>query len=276
MYEESIKDFIHTTWQTPDRQWFPGPQPISIERKHFGVLKSQPYVVCEKTDGVRHMLVCFEAPDGKKICALVDRAFHVTYTTLTVPRDTILDGELLDGVFYVYDAVRIKGEDLRTATLTERLAKARAVTKAILRQPKLRVCVKDMVPLKDIASITLGPNTDGLVFTPVNEPVRIGTHETLFKWKPRERITIDFLVKNGKDLYIQDRRELRKVAELHLSIRPYAEGTILECDYRSLGWTPVKERSDKTYPNNRRTYDRTIVNLRENIQFSEFLNEMTM
>lgn len=270
MYEDAVKQYIHQVWESTDPSWFPGPQPISIERRHFKVLKSQPYVVCEKTDGVRHMLVCFEAPDGKKICALVDRAFHLTFTTLTVPRDTILDGELMDGVYHVYDAVRIKGEDLRKKTLTERLAKATAVTKMILKQPKLQVKVKDMVPLSKVGTLKLSEKSDGLIFTPVEEPIRIGTHETLFKWKPRQLITIDFLVKNGKDLFIQERGNLRQEAELHISIRPYPEGTILECDYRDKGWTPVKERRDKTYPNNRRTYDRTIVNLRENIQLEEF------
>jgi len=270
MYEHAVKQYIHGVWESHDPSWFPGPQPISIERKHFKNLKSQPYLVCEKTDGVRHMLVCFEAPDEKKICVLVNRAFQLTFTTLTVPRDTILDGELMNGVYYVYDAVRIKGEDLRKKTLTERLAKAKAVTKMILKQPTLQVKVKDMVPLKDIGNITLSEHSDGLIFTPVEEPIRTGTHESLFKWKPRHLITIDFLVKNGKDLMIQDRGQLRQVTELHVSVRPYPEGTILECDYRENGWTPVKERKDKTYPNNRRTFDRTIVNLRENIQMEEF------
>ena len=265
-----VKEYIHRAWESRDPEWFPGPQPISIERRHFKVLASQPYVVCEKTDGVRHMLVCFEASDGKKLCMLVDRAFHVTYTTLTVPRDTVLDGELLGNVFYVYDAVRIKGEDLRARPLTERLAKARAVAKVILKQPKLQVKVKDMIPLKDIATLKLSEKTDGIVFTPVNEPIRMGTHETLFKWKPRQLNTVDFLVKRGKDLYIQHRHELFKVAELHISQRPFKEDTILECEYGELGWTPVKERTDKTYPNNRRTFDRTIINLRENIQLEEF------
>lgn len=266
-----MKQFIQKSWGSQDLDRFPGPQPISIERKHFAVLQSQSYVVCEKTDGVRHMLVCYEDANGKKLCALVDRAFHVTYTTLTVPRDTILDGELLDSVYYVYDAIRIKGEDLRNKKLTERLAKARAVVKMILKQPQLQVKVKDMVPLAQVSTIQLSEKSDGLIFTPVNEPIRIGTHETLFKWKPHHHITIDFLVKNGKDLYIQDRQAgLRKEAELHLSTRPYKDGTIIECDYRKLGWFPVKERPDKTYPNNRRTFDRTIVNLRENIKLEEF------
>ena len=270
MYEDEIRQYIHRVWESMDPSWFPGPQPISIERKHFKILKSQPYVVCEKTDGVRHMLVCFEASDEKKICVLVDRAFHVTYTKLTVPRETVLDGELMDGVFYVYDAVRIKGEDLRKMMLTERIARAKAVVKSILKQPKLQVKVKEMLPLSEVSKIQLGEKTDGLIFTPIEEPIRIGTHETLFKWKPRHLITIDFLVMNGKDLCIQERGAPRKEAELNMKTRPYAPGTILECDYQELGWTPVKERPDKTHPNNRRTYDRTIVNLREDIKLGEF------
>jgi len=265
--ESTVKDYIHEVWESTEKHWFPGPQPISIERMHFALLKQQPYVVCEKTDGVRHMLVCLEI-DGRKMCGLVDRSFKVTWTTLTVPRDTVLDGELMDNVYYVYDAIRIKGEDVRGLPLTERLSKATSMVKMILRQPKLQVKVKSMIPLNQVATIRLSEKSDGLIFTPVNEPIRMGTHETLFKWKPRHLITIDFLVKDGRDLYIQNRR----VAELTYRFAPYADGTIVECDYRETGWTPVKVRTDKTYPNNRRTFDRTIINLRENIQLEEFYN----
>ena len=36
---------------------------------------------------------------------------------------------------------------------------------------------------------------DGLIFTPIEQPVKTGTHETMFKWKPRDKNTIDFQVK---------------------------------------------------------------------------------
>ena len=55
--EKSLKEFIRDAWGTQDSEWFPGPQPISIERRHFPMLKRQPYLVCEKTDGTRYMLV---------------------------------------------------------------------------------------------------------------------------------------------------------------------------------------------------------------------------
>jgi hypothetical protein len=107
----------------------------------------------------------------------------------------------------------------------------------------------------------------------VNEPIRMGTHETMFKWKPRERITIDFKLQNGNELFVQDRGVPYKEAELHLSNirRDLADGTIVECGYGDVGWFVEKVRTDKTHPNNRRTYFRTIINIRENIQFVEFI-----
>ena len=106
------------------------------------------------------------------------------------------------------------------------------------------------------------------MFTPVDEPVRSGTHETMFKWKPKDRITIDFLVR-GKDLYLQERGQLYKESEIHGN-HSYPDDTILECAYGELGWSPVKVRTDKTHPNNRRTFLRTLINLKENIGYEEF------
>jgi hypothetical protein len=253
---------------------FPGPQPVSIERKHFAALGQQPYVVCEKTDGVRHLLVS----DADKKVALVNRAFEVTHVALNLPRGTILDGDLVtcrDGrpLFVIHDAVLVRDENVTQMTLTARLDKARAVIRSIVRTPKspFGLAVKNMVRLEDFGSFpTEFPyETDGLVFTPVEEPVRTGTHETMFKWKPRDRITIDFLVR-GTDLYIQERGQLIRECAWQ-SHQTFPDDTIVECEYGELGWTPVKVRTDKTYPNNRRTFLRTIVNLRENITREEFL-----
>jgi len=59
-----VVQYIHAKWGSKD--YFPGPQPISIEHRHFPVLKGAEYLVCEKTDGERYMMVAcmFE---GKKV-----------------------------------------------------------------------------------------------------------------------------------------------------------------------------------------------------------------
>ena len=287
--------FISNAWGSDDPTRFPGPQPVSIERRHFPLLKRQLYLVCEKTDGVRHLLASTD--EG---VFLVNRAFSIEKINVRVAKDTLLDGELVktkagkeglhpDGkpavsrLFMVYDAVRVKGESLIHKPLTERLEAARKVVKAIIKTANapLEIRVKVMTDLKDFSSFpdlnSFEYETDGLVFTPVAEPIRVGTHETMFKWKPRERITIDFCIKNGHELFVQDRGIPYKEAWLHLqnTRRDLPDGTIVECGYGDLGWFVEKVRTDKTHANNRRTYFRTIVNIRENIQLDEFITNFS-
>lgn len=274
----NILEFIRESWKSDGR--FPGPQPVSIERRHFPLLKRQPYFFCEKTDGVRHLLASTE--EG---VFLVNRAFHIESLKIRVPKDTLLDGELVqtrDGriLFMVHDAVRVKGEALLNHPLDQRLEAARKIIKSIIKttQAPLEIRVKRMYTwgvekLPD----SFEYETDGLVLTPVNEPIRMGTHETMFKWKPRERITIDFALKNGKELWVQDRGVPYFEAELHLqNQRPdLTDGTIVECGYGALGFFVEKIRTDKIHANNRRTYMRTMVNLRENIKIEEILPDDT-
>jgi len=283
MMKKQIQEFIQQAWESSDGERFPGPQPVSIERRHFPEFKKRAYVVCEKTDGVRHLLVSLEL-DGKRAAFLVNRAFETVTVSTMIPRGTILDGELVSikgpvasrPVFLIHDAVCVKGTDVRREPLTKRLDAARALLKSVVRSVKdpFEIRVKHMTtwpgPLPNLE--TLPWETDGLVFTPVDEPVRSGTHETLFKWKPRDRITIDFALFRGTDLYVQDRGVPYKEAALYgrNTRRDLPDGTIVECGYGDLGWSVEKIRTDKTHPNNRRTYFRTLVNIRENIQLDEF------
>jgi len=269
--------FISNAWGSTDPARFPGPQPVSIERRHFPLLKRQPYLVCEKTDGVRHLLASTD--EG---VFLVNRAFAREKINVRISKDTLLDGELVKTkngkvLFMVYDAIRVKGANVKELPLTLRLDAARKVIKAIIKtaNASLEIRVKVMWPLgnpiPDLNAFEY--ETDGLVFTPVNEAIRTGTHETMFKWKPRERITIDFCIKNGSDLFVQDKGIPYKEATLHLHNvrRDLPDGTIVECGYGELGWFVEKIRTDKTHANNRRTYFRTIVNIREGIELAEFI-----
>jgi len=132
------------------------------------------------------------------------------------------------------------------------------------------------------------------VFTPVPDPIRIGTHETMFKWKPQEKNTIDFLMKKEPSretpgcvpgelawrLYVQEKGKLVFESEIPIGKIPdetwFEDGAIVECVYHHwdspMWWKPLKRRYDKAHPNNRRTFYRTIVNIRENIQMKEFLD----
>ena len=294
--EQFIIDFLHKVWGTfkdgKSPPIFPGPQPISIERKHFPVLKNGNYRVCEKTDGVRHALVC-TMYDGKKRAFLVNRSLQLTPVKLAFPKraydGTVIDGELVDGnLFMVYDGMMLYGESIMSENLTERISKTDMFIKGIMKMKNdtLKIKIKTFFPTNNFSSFLtdylpkLPYKTDGLVFTPVDEPIRVGTHETMFKWKPRNLNTIDFQVKKrcGADswgLYIQDRGVLIFESQLQGPEGGWLkEDNILECQYmideNPVWWKPVGIRTDKHHPNNRRTYYRTMVNVRENIQIEEF------
>ena len=299
-----VVQFIHKTWGSKD--YFPGPQPISIEYKHFPILKGGDYVVCEKTDGERHMMVALMF-EGKKKCLFVNRAFNMFEVSLNMKKDvyegTILDGELYENTLMVYDAVLVCGKSVWNENLLDRLGYAKfGVLEPIIymKMDKYRLHMKDFYHMRDFDRFmdehlpNVKQEVDGLVFTPINEPIRIGTHETMFKWKPQAKNTVDFLMKKEPSretpgcvpgppawrLYVQEKGNLVYESEIpqnRIDDKSWFEdGAIVECMYvtweEPLWWKPIKRRYDKTHPNNRRTFYRTIVNIKENIKMEEFLN----
>ena len=117
--------------------------------------------------------------------------------------------------------------------------------------------------------------TDGIVFTPVDDAIKVGTHDTMFKWKPRDQNTVDFLVKKrpaGWGLYIQEKGKLFFECEIPFGFleTELEENTIVECQYmindEQPWWKPIGVRKDKTYPNSRFTFFRTVVNVKEDIK----------
>ena len=257
VYKE-LRKFINTSWGSVGKDgtfppFFPGPQPISIERRHMNLLNRNEYFACEKTDGTR----------------------IATYLML-------------------YDAVIVSGQDLRNMNLMDRLSAIDRFANGVMRVPSdaFQIKLKKFYYMKHMKYLVemLKNNefsyaTDGVVFTPVYEPIRIGTHDTMFKWKPQEKNTVDFKVKNRPNgeigLYIQERGELVFESLLKVcNITPewgkmLHDDAIAECEYQwkqwPRWWKPVGIRTDKTHPNNRRTLHRTMVNIEENIQLHEFI-----
>ena len=242
---------------------FFGAQPVSIERRHLpGLLRSE-YRVCVKTDGTRNFIISDETG-----VYLLNRAMQKTpFTGFRLAKESVLDGELTaDGsCFVIHDGMVLAGRDISQLPLDKRIE---ALTAFVKSCPKVsgRVKIKEHKRLSELGTIDpVAPGADGLIFTPVNEPVRTGTHETLFKWKPTEQNTVDFFWSEGH-LWIQGPIRIQK------AVFEAPEGSIVECRLEnSVHWVPVKIRSDKNYPNNKRTYERTLVNIREDIKFSELV-----
>ena len=273
---------------------FPAPQPISVERIHFGQLNSHPYVVSPKADGERFLLVAL----GDR-SVLINRAFEETDIKFRFKKNafegTILDVEKIGKRILVFDAYQVNGEIIKNKGLDERLEMTASLVKSVLKTSKdpLKIEMKPVFErseLEKAIKTDFGYETDGLIFTPKDEPARIGTHETMFKWKPLEKNTVDFQVvpsiremNYGYDLYVQEHgkkiceaRVPQELVEPHW--RPIMDAgkdqcLILECEYiqgEPNFWRPIGIRRDKTMPNARRTFQRTLVNIEEDIQWNEF------
>jgi hypothetical protein len=279
---------------------FPAPQPISVERRHFGQLNGHPYVVSPKADGERFLLVTL----GDR-SVLINRAFEETDIKFRFKKNafegTILDVEKIGNRILVFDAYQVNGEIIKDRGLDERLERATSLVKSVLKTSKdpLKIEMKPVFErdeLEKAIKTDFGYETDGLIFTPKDEPARVGTHETMFKWKPLEKNTVDFQVVPstrmhdcrqemiyGYDLYVQEHG--KKICEGRLPQdfvephwRPIMDAgkdhcLILECEYiqgEVNFWRPIGIRRDKTMPNARRTFQRTLVNIEEDIQWKEF------
>jgi len=279
---------------------FPAPSPISVERRHFGQLNGHPYVVSPKADGERFLLVTL----GDR-SVLINRAFEETDIKFRFKKNafegTILDVEKIGNRILVFDAYQVNGEIIKDRGLDERLERATSLVKSVLKTSKdpLKIEMKPVFErdeLEKAMKTDFGYETDGLIFTPKDEPARVGTHETMFKWKPLEKNTVDFQVVPstrmhdcrqemiyGYDLYVQEHG--KKICEGRLPQdlvephwRPIMDAgkdhcLILECEYiqgEVNFWRPIGIRRDKTMPNARRTFQRTLVNIEEDIQWKEF------
>ena len=192
-----------------ERDTFPGSQPVSLTRKNFLNIAKYPYVVCEKSDGERHMLLV-----QKTECFLVDRKFMFykvklpSYFPSEADETTLLDGELIidEGKvrYLIYDAVIVCGENVKELPLLHRLDRVQrriiALRTSILPgSDSFPLFVKDFFDVKHSRYVVklsqrLPHESDGLIFTPARDPYKPGTCQKLLKWKPAELNTVDFVL----------------------------------------------------------------------------------
>jgi hypothetical protein len=284
------------------RRRYPGPNPVSLERASFDVLRRGDYVVCEKTDGSRFALVCLEHASAQgplKVVALVDRKFSVFLFPLrNVPnalfQGTVLDGELAwDKVagrfaYLAFDAVAVSGVPVAHAGLEDRLRAARAALEVYSPDPAdpATVEVKTFVsPTSDVvghlAAAAERFDVDGVVFTPVHDPVEFGRASRVFKLKTGHAShTVDFLVQGG-GLHVYDGKGGHVRVGRVAGCVPAPNGSIVEAHHAGRGdpacdlWFVKGVRADKTTANDLLTYDKTMLNAREGVRLDEALAALT-
>lgn len=266
---------------------FPGSNPCSLERADFPKLRQQPYFVCEKTNGVR-FLVVFCSHAGLDVCCIVDRAMKVYVLPVRASPTAMFQGSILDcelaynkmdkqWQLLAFDAYVVSGVPVFHQPFSVRIKAAqRAMTAYAFHvdDPAPIVCKQFWPSSMFRAFRTLDLSTrsffdvDGIILTPELSPAVIGRHHDLFKVKTHH--TIDFLVgDDGVDLRVYDpaARSHASVARLRRPARP---GSIVECARAAdMAWDVVCVRTDKAMANDVLTFQKTLVNAQEGITYDE-------
>jgi mRNA guanylyltransferase len=293
----AVSHIVREWWPSHKSNRFPGPQPVSIERKHIHQLFTNDYRVCEKSDGERYLFVCLKYND-LFLTVFINRKQEVILLPFTC-ENTLFNGTLLDGElvydrvsqkynYMVYDCIRAFGDDVSSNALDDRLIRATAALSQLKMNASVGISfrVKQLYPFSQMQYYvnrivpTLAHAHDGFIFTPNNAPVSSGTDYSMFKWKKRLDNTVDFLVNTDHaphSAYVMKAGKLLLLRNVCIHI-PSEFGacekrSIIECEYVSdYKWSAVRIRADKTHPNGYLTYTKTLLNIKEDIQLEEFFH----
>jgi mRNA guanylyltransferase len=305
-----LKNIILSHWQITDgTEFFPAPQPVSLERRDLSKLIDFEYLVCAKSDGMRFLLVCYSGNSY-----MVDRAFKFYKVKLNFKNELydginklggIFDGELICNKlkkwqYVIHDCINMKGKDVSKNMFPVRYAEIIKLVADIwiANGSEFRLTSKQFFNFKQLGLLNkliiedkLDHNTDGLIFTPKNKKIGSHTQYDLFKWKPRELHTFDFKItkdsegitayvnKNG--VHIKYANAPRNSVEekiflegLEQNCKEFVNNCIVECDFddQTDTYRPIKLRLDKTHPNSFYTVKKTLGNIKENITVEELID----
>lgn len=307
--------------------------PTSLLRNDISVLMAEEYVVADKSDGVRFTLFLTTAGDNETAVFIDRKLklYQVPVAaTRSAFQGTIFDGELVainedgEGVshcFLVFDvlafrgssdisrenllrrleiirsALDVEGECLTSPADATRLAKQGRIIcggsrNGLFFKPKPCFQFSDLdVLVRNIKQLPYP--ADGIIFTPIQEPVRLCSAPKTFKLKTRH--TIDLEIQDGKLLVgmgggrnTATRRmdleeacpEIRYSQALLYNVDKLATSPTcavpLIVEFAVEGEDPYhlvsgQVRSDKTHPNTAAVVRTTVENIREKITVEEIL-----
>ena len=221
-------DAMYRMFQIKPRKefWNPSPNPVSVKRADLSIMQRNPYMVAEKTDGVRQLMIISRYSDHSPYCVLIDRGGKVYEVTMRAPieafEDSMFDCEIIrsenhEWCLYVFDTIQYAGVSLLPCNFMKRYELTHqlfhpgtnnsvityyADTAKKKFTSTLHVHAKTMYPFhlfQTCAQVksTLKHASDGYIFTPINVPIMIGKHTGLFKFKHAP--TVDIIIINDDD-----------------------------------------------------------------------------
>ncbi len=176
------------------------------------------YAVTLKADGIRNLLYILDSKDKETNgnIYLIDNSMNIRDTGIKNENwaGTIIEGEFIktDNLFLAFDILYEKGNNIRNLPLVDvknsRLGYLNLCLKSI-KSDGITIKVKEYRYggniFEKISELWSNKdnyeyNVDGLIFTPVKDryPMKIGTWDRLFKWKPPKYNSFDFLIQIEK------------------------------------------------------------------------------
>ena len=171
---------------------------IPLDQKSFqSILKN--HAVTEKADGKRYFLYIDD--DGK--CYQIAKSKEVIEVDVThTMKNTLLDCEYIESLhkYMVFDMLIHNNKDISSKPLTERvkdISKYNLTTKTITIQEKKQHIPTEKITIFDLAKKIYKKKypyeLDGLIYTPVDK----GYFSSVYKWKPSNMNTVDFLFRQS-------------------------------------------------------------------------------
>jgi SAM-dependent methyltransferase len=224
---DQIKGWYADLTRTP---YFIGAQPEGLTMGNMKMLNKSSYSVTVKADGQRYFLFVYKG----QVVLLDNNIQNVKETFITLKNsDTLIGNCLLDvelvpsmGKFtcFVFDILFYNGADLRgnrDYTLKERMKLVDKIVVTLGKYSKQYIFESKKyffnnlsLGCKIIQETNYEFKTDGMIFTPINEPYPIKRKwPGLLKWKDQYNSTIDFYsVQDDKNprlwkLYVQGSEE---------------------------------------------------------------------
>ena len=248
--------------------------PVSMQRADLGKIKLGEYVVGDKTDGVRQFLLIATHKEQKYVCVIdrnctVNMLPSVRVSNMDLYKGTLIDGEFIgsSATFVALDIVAFNGLQAWRAPHGRRMGALHSVLPSIVTDG-WRIVPKAWYPLSAVTSI---PGAEGLIFVPVQEGMKPGKCDSLFKWKAVH--TVDFLVK-ADGLYVADKGQPLCVSHMFVLEGAAAVDSVIECTLHPQPQHPwllkiVKVRKDKGTPNDIKTLHATMRNVLEAVHRPE-------
>eukprot|EP01126_Amoeba_proteus_P006073 TRINITY_DN12108_c0_g1_i2.p1 TRINITY_DN12108_c0_g1~~TRINITY_DN12108_c0_g1_i2.p1 ORF type:complete len:689 (-),score=112.73 TRINITY_DN12108_c0_g1_i2:335-2401(-) len=233
----ALKGYVGKAFNTDVMRDFPGSMPVTFSRRHFKTVQSTDYMVSEKSDGLRFLLL--GCPKG---FFFIDRKYSFyqiggceKLTDLLYPTAvSLLDGELVrhlekdEPMFLIFDTIMINDVFYGSHPLLQRLhAFKEGITRKFVEgkmyeEMPFNIAAKNFQNKDSLCNVLhcikecktsqgefyryykdsgrgIYHKTDGLILTPTHDPYSMRTVQNLFKWKYLDLQSIDFRVVRSSD-----------------------------------------------------------------------------